>query len=170
MSKGWDNATLKKLKALTGKGLSTSEIGKRLGMSKNAIVGKLNRLGWNAKAGGAASAEVAEKKTATAKKTATTVKKVAEKKSVVKKGSAKTTKEAVKGVVKGTAKKTESKAKTNKAVAKKEVTTKVEKGAPAAKKSDAKSLAVHQIFKSGVHIHGCPVVETDNRSYQHTAL
>ena len=42
------------------------------------------------------------------------------------------------------AKKTESKAKTNKAVAKKEVTTKVEKSAPAAKKSDAKSLAVHQ--------------------------
>ena len=144
MSKGWDNATLKKLKALTGKGLSTSEIGKRLGMSKNAIVGKLNRLGWNAKTGGAASAEVTEKKTATAKKTATTVKKVAEKKSVVKKGSVKTTKEAVKGVVKGTAKKTESKAKTNKAVAKKEVTTKVEKSAPAAKKSDAKSLAVHQ--------------------------
>ena len=60
MSKGWDNATLKKLKALTGKGLSTSEIGKRLGMSKNAIVGKLNRLGWNAKAGGASGA--AEKK------------------------------------------------------------------------------------------------------------
>ena len=53
MSTGWDNATLKKLKALTVKGLSTSEIGKRLGMSKNAIVGKLNRLGWNAKAGGA---------------------------------------------------------------------------------------------------------------------
>lgn len=52
MSKGWDNATLKKLKALTGKGLSTSEIGKRLGMSKNAVVGKLNRLGWNSKAGG----------------------------------------------------------------------------------------------------------------------
>ena len=144
MSKGWDNATLKKLKALTGKGLSTSEIGKRLGMSKNAIVGKLNRLGWNAKAGGAASAEVTEKKTATAKKTATTVKKVAEKKSAVKKGSAKTTKEAVKVVVKETAKKTESKAMTNKAVAKKEVTTKVEKSAPAAKKSDAKSLAVHQ--------------------------
>ncbi len=50
MSKGWDNAMLKKLKALTGKGLSTSEIGKRLGMSKNAVVGKLNRLGWNLKA------------------------------------------------------------------------------------------------------------------------
>ena len=67
MSKGWDNATLKKLKALTGKGLSTSEIGKRLGMSKNAIVGKLNRLGWNAKA---SSATTTEKKVDT-KKTAT---------------------------------------------------------------------------------------------------
>lgn len=51
MSKGWDSTTLKKLKALTGKGLSTAEIGKRLGISKNAVVGKLNRLGWNAKAG-----------------------------------------------------------------------------------------------------------------------
>lgn len=76
MSKGWDNATLKKLKALTGKGLSTAEIGKRLGMSKNAVVGKLNRLGWNSKAGGAPAAEkpapkkAAEKITAP-KKTAT---------------------------------------------------------------------------------------------------
>ena len=55
MSKGWDNITLKKLKALVGKGLSTSEMGKRLGLSKNAVVGKLNRLGWNAKAGSVAS-------------------------------------------------------------------------------------------------------------------
>ena len=68
MSKGWDNATLKKLKALTGKGLSTAEIGKRLGMSKNAVVGKLNRLGWNSKAGGVAGATA--KKKETAKKTA----------------------------------------------------------------------------------------------------
>ncbi|MDE6481756.1 MAG: GcrA cell cycle regulator [Alphaproteobacteria bacterium] len=57
MSKGWDNAMLKKLKALTGKGLSTAEIGKKLGMSKNAVVGKLNRLGWNSKAGGAPVAQ-----------------------------------------------------------------------------------------------------------------
>lgn len=61
MSKGWDNTALKKLKALMGKGLSTSEIGKRLGMSKNAVVGKLNRLGWNMKAGGVAGADVAKK-------------------------------------------------------------------------------------------------------------
>lgn len=50
MSKGWDSGMLKKLKALVGKGLSTAEMGKKLGMSKNAVVGKLNRLGWNAKA------------------------------------------------------------------------------------------------------------------------
>ena len=50
MSKGWDNNTLKKLKTLVSKGLSASEIGKRLDVSKNAVIGKLNRLGWNAKA------------------------------------------------------------------------------------------------------------------------
>ena len=66
MSKGWDSVMLKKLKGLMGKGLSTSEIGKRLGMSKNAVVGKLNRLGWNSKAGGV----VAESATSTTKKTA----------------------------------------------------------------------------------------------------
>ena len=65
MSKGWDSVMLKKLKALMGKGLSTSEIGKRLGMSKNAVVGKLNRLGWNSKAGGvAATTQTVEKKSA----------------------------------------------------------------------------------------------------------
>lgn len=76
MSKGWDNATLKKLKALTGKGLSTAEIGKRLGLSKNAVVGKLNRLGWNSKATGAtvdapkAAAANKKAKTTTTKKAA----------------------------------------------------------------------------------------------------
>ncbi|MBQ7055591.1 MAG: hypothetical protein IJN91_01515 [Alphaproteobacteria bacterium] len=63
MSKGWDSTALKKLKSLIGKGLSTSEIGRRLGMSKNAVVGKLNRLGWNAKAGGVPVAEVETKVT-----------------------------------------------------------------------------------------------------------
>lgn len=80
MSKGWDSATLKKLKALTGKGLSTSEIGKRLGMSKNAVVGKLNRLGWNHKAGGVAAANDKKAKADVKKTTKTsTVKKVADK-------------------------------------------------------------------------------------------
>lgn len=50
MATGWDSNKLKKLKTLIGKGLSTAEIGKRLEMSKNAVVGKLNRLGWNLKA------------------------------------------------------------------------------------------------------------------------
>lgn len=92
MSKGWDNATLKKLKALTGKGLSTSEIGKRLGMSKNAIVGKLNRLGWNAKAGGTSAmpAKDAEHKKAPAAKKSPAKK--AEPKPVAKKMPPKVTK------------------------------------------------------------------------------
>ena len=93
MSKGWDNATLKKLKSLTGKGLSTSEIGRRLGMSKNAVVGKLNRLGWNSKAGGietkdapaakkAPAKSAAPKKAATAKPAAKAPAKAAPKKTV----------------------------------------------------------------------------------------
>jgi len=64
MSKGWDSGMLKKLKALVGKGLSTAEMGKKLGMSKNAVVGKLNRLGWNAKAAEPAD-KPADKKTVT---------------------------------------------------------------------------------------------------------
>ena len=50
MANIWDNATLKKLKGLVEHGLSTAEMGRRLGISKNAVVGKLNRLGWNSKA------------------------------------------------------------------------------------------------------------------------
>ena len=127
MSKGWDNATLKKLKALTGKGLSTSEIGKRLGMSKNAIVGKLNRLGWNAKAGGAtADKEVTAKKTTKA---------VAGQKTVARKTEA--------------AKKTSDKKTTSKASnAKKTVVPKVSASKAETKKVDAKAsaknLAMHQ--------------------------
>ena len=99
MSKGWDSVMLKKLKSLMGKGLSTSEIGKRLGMSKNAVVGKLNRLGWNSKAGGVATVDksaAASKKSgaaAGAKKSAKTVSggKSAVKKAVATKSTAKTT-------------------------------------------------------------------------------
>ena len=146
MSKGWDNATLKKLKALTGKGLSTSEIGKRLGMSKNAIVGKLNRLGWNAKAGGAANAEdkksaakvTATKKATTEKKTGATTKKVVAK-AETKKVASKTTSKAT--VSKADDKKTAKKD----AVAKskpKEVAPKAEPKTSA--KTSAKNLAMHQ--------------------------
>lgn len=60
MSKAWDNNILKKLKSLVGKGLSTAEIGKKLGLSKNAIVGKLHRMGWNT---GATDSDATAKKT-----------------------------------------------------------------------------------------------------------
>ncbi|MBQ5700169.1 MAG: hypothetical protein IIV74_02660 [Alphaproteobacteria bacterium] len=137
MSKGWDNATLKKLKALTGKGLSTSEIGKRLGMSKNAIVGKLNRLGWNAKAGGTVNATVAKK----------TEKAAAEKPA---KGKTQTTKKAV--TVKTNADKSDKKTGATKTVKKsveKKLTAKVTPEKVAAPKGDgkkttAKNLAMHQ--------------------------
>lgn len=133
MSKGWDNATLKKLKALTGKGLSTSEIGKRLGMSKNAVVGKLNRLGWNLKAGGVSGADNA------------TAKKAESKKVVTPKSSAK--KPAV--VSKSTPKKTAARAVAGKkATGLKETVKNAEKkSSPSSGKSSAalnKNLAMHQ--------------------------
>ena len=131
MSKGWDNSTLKKLKALMGKGLSTSEIGRRLGLSKNAVVGKLNRMGWNAKAG---STTTAKDKTLKTKKTT-----VVKPKAAVKSPAKKTP-------VKAPAKKTETKAtakKTEKPSTKS--TAKVEKPAQkSATKTSAKNLAIHQ--------------------------
>lgn len=146
MSKGWDNAMLKKLKALTGKGLSTSEIGKRLGMSKNAIVGKLNRLGWNAKAGGAnVVAEKPAKATTTKKTVAKTTEKTVAKKTV---STAK-----VAAAKKPTAAKTKASkvAVSVKAVAKKESAKKVtapkvsgEKSEKKTTTANAKTLAVHQ--------------------------
>lgn len=146
MSKGWDNATLKKLKALTCKGLSTSEIGKRLGMSKNAIVGKLNRLGWNAKAGGAATADVKEtaaKKTET--KTAKVTKTVKKTAGAVKVTTVKKTTKTPKVTAKKTTEKNVKPVKKEKAV--KPVVTKADvKKTDKAKevKSSAKNLAVHQ--------------------------
>lgn len=86
MSNGWDSGMLKKLKALVGKGLSTAEMGKKLGMSKNAVVGKLNRLGWNAKA-----TETTSKKTT---KTTETKKTGGAKKTVAKVVAKKTTKQS----------------------------------------------------------------------------
>ena len=148
MSKGWDNATLKKLKALTGKGLSTSEIGKRLGMSKNAIVGKLNRLGWNAKAS-AAGAEKTEKKTVAKKivEKVTGVKKTVATKAPAKKSVAEKTAAKKKPVAKVVSKKTPAKAPAKKATVAKAPAKKV---APAkaepkvSAKSNAKNLAMHQ--------------------------
>ena len=146
MSKGWDSIALKKLKALTGKGLSTAEIGKRLGMSKNAIVGKLNRLGWNAKAGGAAKAEPVKEKKAVAKKAV--AKETVAKKTPAKKTVAKVTTEVAKKTPekKATTKKVAEKAK---AVAKKEKSEvvklpKATEAKPVSVKTSAKNLAMHQ--------------------------
>lgn len=158
MSKGWDNATLKKLKALTGKGLSTAEIGKRLGISKNAVVGKLNRLGWNPKAGGVAAApEPAPKAAKTtkaaapkaaAKKTTT----APAKKTTTKVATPKVATPAKKAAVPAAAKKaTAAPAKKTAAAPKKPVAKVTEKPAakvaPAPKASKAvnnKTLAMHQ--------------------------
>lgn len=148
MSKGWDNTMLKKLKALTGKGLSTSEIGKRLGMSKNAIVGKLNRLGWNAKAGGAnVTADKSTKATASKKATTKTSDKAATKKSApaAKVATSKKTASATKTVSKKVATTTKVAAKKEPAKkgasAPKATAEKTEKKTTAA---NAKTLAMHQ--------------------------
>ncbi|MDR0967973.1 MAG: GcrA family cell cycle regulator [Rickettsiales bacterium] len=58
----WTPAILNKMKTLMERGLSTAEIGKKIGMSKNAVVGKLNRLGWNPKATGADVKKTSAKK------------------------------------------------------------------------------------------------------------
>lgn len=41
----WTDDRIAKLKKLWAEGLTTGEIGKRLGVSKNAVVGKAHRLG-----------------------------------------------------------------------------------------------------------------------------
>ena len=154
MSKGWDSGMLKKLKALVGKGLSTAEMGKKLGMSKNAVVGKLNRLGWNAKA-----TEVKEKKPAKAKSASKTTKAPAKKasapakKPVAKKTPAKavTPKKTVKKAVpvkkavtpKEAVKKTEL--KTKKPV-KKEVVVADKPVIKTASKKTKKDLALHELL------------------------
>lgn len=45
----WDEETISHLRALWTQGLSTAEIGRRLGVSKNAIVGKAHRLELDAR-------------------------------------------------------------------------------------------------------------------------
>lgn len=141
MSKGWDNATLKKLKALTGKGLSTAEIGKRLGLSKNAVVGKLNRLGWNSKATGA-TADAPKAAAANKKAKTTTTKKAAA--APVAKAPKKTTSTA--SVKKAPAKAASTKdAKPAKATAKKTMPKAVNTTKDTSdKKSLNKNLAMHQ--------------------------
>lgn len=144
MSKGWDSTALKKLKALTGKGLSTAEIGKRLGISKNAVVGKLNRLGWNSKAGGAPADAADAKKVA---KKSATVTKTAAKKAVKSTAQKKTTaKAAPVAAKKAASKKATVSAKKSVAAPKKAVGS--VKAAPVAANKSAKdskkNLAMHQ--------------------------
>lgn len=45
MSVDWTPDRVNTLMALWGEGISTSEIGRRLGVTKNAVVGKVHRLG-----------------------------------------------------------------------------------------------------------------------------
>ena len=47
ISNSWTAVKVSQLKTLFGKGLSTATIGKKLGMTKNAVVGKINRMGLN---------------------------------------------------------------------------------------------------------------------------
>lgn len=145
MSKGWDSNMLKKLKTLVGKGLSASEIGKKLEVSKNAVIGKLNRLGWNAKA-----VEATEKKSTKAKKDSKETKNVAKK--TTKKSVLKTlfNKKADKKAV---AKKEPVKKSANKAVKKVADTKKKDKKAVAEKpviktasKKTKKDLALHELL------------------------
>jgi len=138
MSKGWDSSMLKKLKALVGKGLSTSEMGKKLGMSKNAVVGKLNRLGWNAKAGDADT----EKKTKAKKDEKITPKKSA-KVAVAKKSAAPKVEKKEKAVAVKKVKETKivEPAKKKGAVAVKEKVV-----VKTASKKTKKDLALHELL------------------------
>ena len=129
MSKGWDSNMLKKLKALVGKGLSASEIGKKLEVSKNAVIGKLNRLGWNSKA-----VDTTDKKSAKSKKEVKETK--TSKKVVVKKTG-------LKDVLKKVVKK-DKKAPLEKSVAKPVKKVVETKKAPKADKADKKALVVEK--------------------------
>jgi len=127
----WNQATLNKLKTLVEKGLSTSEIGKKLGMTKNSIVGKLNRLGWNAKSIAVKSVKKEIVKSADTKKLA---------KKIAKASVAKPISLPKKVVVKKTTKKPE---KSVKAAAKEPVKKIAQEPVKSASKSK-KDQAIHQ--------------------------
>ena len=134
MSKGWDSSMLKKLKSMVGKGLSTAEMGKKLGMSKNAVVGKLNRLGWNAKAVEPSPKKAKVTVKATAKKTDS--KKGL--KGIIAKVAAKPTAPAKKSVKEKVEKKPTTKAKEKKVAEKPVIKT--------ASKKTKKDLALHELL------------------------
>ena len=137
MSKGWDSNMLKKLKALVGKGLSTAEMGKKLGMSKNAVVGKLNRLGWNAKA-----TEPETKSAKVKKEKKSVIARVA--RAVVAKKEKKASKKTVKVVVNN---KNVAKKETKKSADKKTLVPKIQlKEIKTASKKTKKDLALHELL------------------------
>ena len=139
MSTGWDSNMLKKLKALVGKGLSTSEMGKKLGMSKNAVVGKLNRLGWNVKA----TETTSKSKTAKPAKSVKSAAKPVAKKAKVSVKPEKSVKK-VKTVAKVTVKPVKpTKTATKKAVVAEEPAKPVIK---TASKKNKKDLALHELL------------------------
>ncbi len=124
-------------------------MGKKLGMSKNAVVGKLNRLGWNAKA-----TDAAPKKSAKESAKTTTAKKTAEKQP-----AKKTVKKAT--PVKTVAKKVVEKkpVKSTKVVTK----TKDTKSVKAAPKANEKKSAVKETKKAKVVEPVKPVVKTASK-------
>lgn len=139
MSKGWDSNMLKKLKSLVGKGLSTAEMGKKLGMSKNAVVGKLNRLGWNAKA-----AEPEPKPAKPKKEKKSVIAKVA--KAIVVKKEKAAKKEIVKTVAPKKVADKKSVKKQEVAEPKAKVTKVVTKEVKPASKKTKKDLALHELL------------------------
>lgn len=80
----WTPSVLNKMKAFLTRGMSTAEIGKKIGMSKNAVVGKLNRLGWNLKSREGKKPPVSGAKPKAAAKKSAPVKKPAPKKAPAK--------------------------------------------------------------------------------------
>ena len=149
MSTGWDSNMLKKLKALVGKGLSTSEMGKKLGMSKNAVVGKLNRLGWNAKASESVSKKATAKKPATKKtETKTTTKKTVKKATPVKTVTKKVADKKIAKTTNKTVVKNAKPVKVQKTLKKETVVKEIkpiEKPKTASKKTK-KDLALHELL------------------------
>ncbi|MDR1207151.1 MAG: hypothetical protein LBK26_01940 [Rickettsiales bacterium] len=142
-NEAWTPTVLNKVKSLLSRGLSTAEIGRKIGMSKNAVVGKLNRLGWNAKS----QEEPNKKKSSANKKTSAPAKSAARKHAAVPKKQA-----PVKKVV---AKKPVAPAKPAARPASKKIEKKpaakdaVKPAAPKAPaktsaKSNLKTLAMHQ--------------------------
>ena len=145
MSKSWDKNILRKLKSLMGRGLSAAEIGKRLGLSKNAIVGKMHRMGWNPKASEDGKSEPV--KTTPKKSPAKPVAKKAMKSGVTKKASVKSvvkkSAETTKANVKKAMPKNSAPKKTEKIVAKPTASkVPVSKVAKPAKTKDKKSTKV----------------------------